>query len=214
MSERLDVHLHFHVAPETLEFLRSLKKEMHDMRQSLLAASAASVTLVGSITDLNTAYAAYMADEGKRRAAAVAEALAADGADEDTIAAAIQKATDDANAELSKGLAAIHAGTSQPTPPDVSTLPTTPDATDTPAGGLADDSVNGGNGSDSVSGAASDDSLGGGQGSDSLTGGQGSDGVTAADNANPSSVPADPEPLQAADPTAPAVSGSTADPNA
>lgn len=203
--ERVEIHLHVHgpitvnmIGPPatppsdvTEKMAAELVKDAKQMRQSLLTAQAAVVALVQSQTNLTTAYAAYVADEPKRLAAAVAEQMAADGADEDTIAAAIQEVTATATANVSAALDAIHANTSQPTAPPVDSLPTTPPvdagadtntAETTQAGGAGDDSLQGGNGADSITGAdtGAASTQGGGQGDDALQGGNGGDQVQAA----------------------------------
>lgn len=209
-----EVHIHLHIAgPITVNMngppvtsppgvsermAAELVKDTKQMRQSLLMAQAAVVALVHSQTDLTTAYAAYVADEPKRQAAAVADALAADGADEDTIAQAIQDTTATAAANVSAALDAIHANTVQPTAPPVDALPTTPPVdgsgggADTNSGGGGADSGSGSQGTDTLTGGNAGDSVDtsgggqaadtilGGQGDDSLNGGNGSDAVVAA----------------------------------
>lgn len=174
---REDVHVHLHIAgpitvnlvnapsatspPGTSERMATeLLKDTKLMRQSLVMAQAAVVALVQSQTNLTAAYATYVADEPKRQAAAVADALAADGADEDTIAQAIQTTTAAASANVQTALDAIHNNTLEPTAPPVASLPTTPSvSTDTNTGSDSNSSIAGGAGNDSIDGGSGNDSI-------------------------------------------------------
>lgn len=157
----MDIRVIHTLDPAAIALLRDVRdglhrfpshKDFHDMRASLLAAIAASQALAAQETTLESSIKAYVSDEPKRTAAAVAEALAAADVDDDTAAGLIEAASATSATSVADSLAAITA----PGP-----------GTDTTNTGDGNDTVNAGGGGDTVTDPTTPtDTVNGGQGDD------------------------------------------------